>query len=81
MITTRMSAGWRLAIPVEIRQALGLKEGDSVLWEIVDGEARLTSRAARLSRAQALFQKYVPADSPSIADELIAERRGEVCRE
>ena len=36
---------------------------------------KITTRAARLKRAQALFQKYVPPGSPSIADELIAERR------
>lgn len=81
MTPMKMSEGGRVVVPVEIRQALGLKEGDSVLWELVDGEARMTTREARLRRAQALFQQYVPPDSPSIADELIADRRKEAERE
>jgi AbrB family looped-hinge helix DNA binding protein len=80
MIQMKMSEGGRVVIPAEIRQALGLKEGDSVLWELVDGEARLTTRALRLRHAQALIRRHVPA-SVSLADELIAERRAEAKRE
>ncbi|WP_374336287.1 AbrB/MazE/SpoVT family DNA-binding domain-containing protein [Methyloversatilis sp.] len=71
----KMSDGGRVVIPAEIRQSLGLKEGDAVLFELRDGEVIITTRAARLKRAQALFQQFVPPGSPSIADELIAERR------
>ena len=68
-------------MPAEIRQALGLKEGDAVLWSLVDGEARVTSRAQRIrqAQAQALVRKHVPA-GVSLADELIAERRQEAAR-
>ena len=58
-----------------------VKEGDTVLFELLDGEARITSRQAQLQRARALFRRYVPADAPSPADELIAERRAEAARE
>ncbi len=75
MISMKMSDGGRVVIPAEIRQSLGLKEGDAVLFELRDGEVIITTRAARLKRAQALFQQFVPPGSPSIADELIAERR------
>jgi len=75
MQSIKMSEGGRIVIPSEIRHALGIKEGDSLLIELVDGEARITTRVARLRRAQALFQQYIPSNSPSIADELIAERR------
>jgi AbrB family looped-hinge helix DNA binding protein len=80
MFAMKMSDGGRVVVPAEIRRALGLKEGDVVLWELKDGEARLTTRRERLRRAQALVRKYVPADV-SLSDELIAERRAEAERE
>jgi AbrB family looped-hinge helix DNA binding protein len=76
MLKKKMSDGGRVVMPAEIRQALGLKEGDAVLWSLVDGEARVTTRAQRIRQAQALVRKHVPA-GVSLADELIAERRQE----
>jgi AbrB family looped-hinge helix DNA binding protein len=79
MLQMKMSDGGRVVMPAEIRQALGLKEGDAVLWSLVDGEARVTSRAQRIRQAQALVRQHVPA-GVSLADELIAERRQEAAR-
>jgi AbrB family looped-hinge helix DNA binding protein len=79
MLQMKMSDGGRVVMPAEIRQALGLKEGDAVLWSLVDGEARVTTRAQRIRQAQALVRKHVPA-GVSLADELIAERRQEAVR-
>ena len=76
MLQRKISEGGRVVIPVQIRQALDLKEGDAVLWELHDGEARITTRARRIRQAQALVCKHVPAGH-SLADELIAERRAE----
>ena len=76
MISMKLSEGGRVVIPLEIRRKLGLKDGDTVLWEMADGEARLTTRAARIRRAQALVRLHVP-DGASLAEELIAERRRE----
>lgn len=82
MIEMKMSEGGRVVIPVEIRKALGLQDGDVVLWEYQDGVARVTSRAAGIARAQAMFQKYFPRRAErSVADELIAERRAEAAAE
>jgi AbrB family looped-hinge helix DNA binding protein len=80
MIPMKMSEGGRVVIPVEIRRQLGLKDGDTVLWEFSNGEARLTTRAANIKRAQELVRKYVKP-GVSIVDELIAERREEAARE
>jgi AbrB family looped-hinge helix DNA binding protein len=80
MFATKMSEGGRVVVPAEIRKALGLEEGDVVLWELKGGEARLTTRRERLRRAQALVREYVPA-GVSLSDELIAERRAEAERE
>jgi len=79
MIQAKMSEGGRVVIPIEIRKALGIQEGDVVLWELAEGEARLSTRRERLRRAQALVRQYVPADV-SLTDELIAERRVEAER-
>lgn len=80
MYTMKMSEGGRVVIPAAIRKALELKEGDTVLWELMDGEARLTTRRERLRRAQELVRRYVP-EGVSLVDELIAERRAEAARE
>lgn len=80
MIQAKMSEGGRVVIPLEIRKALGLKEGDVVLWELAEGEARLTTRRERLRRAQDLVRQYVP-EGVSLVDELIAERRTEAERD
>ncbi len=82
MIQAKMSEGGRVVIPIEIRKALGLREGDVVLWELVDGEARLTTKRERLRRAQGLIQRYCPKmENESVVDEFIAERRMEAARE
>ena len=80
MIQMKMSEGGRVVIPVEIRQSLGLKEGDAVLFELRDGEAVITTRAARIRRAQEMVRQYVPVGT-SLVDELIAERRQEARRD
>ena len=59
---------------------MGLKEGDTVLWELRDGKALLTTRATQLREAQAMVRKFVPA-GVSLSDELIAERRAENARD
>lgn len=80
MIQMKMSEGGRVVIPAEIRQSLGLKEGDAVLFELRDGEAVITTRASRIRRAQEIVRQYVPAGT-SLVDELIAERRQEAARD
>jgi AbrB family looped-hinge helix DNA binding protein len=76
-----MSGGGRVVVPAEVRRALGVAEGETLLGELRDGEFVLTTRRARLAQAKRLFQKTFPPDSGSLADELIAERRAEAARE
>lgn len=80
MIQMKVSDGGRVVIPAEIRQSMGLKEGDVVLWEMRDGVATLTTRLLQLRQAQALVRQFVP-EGVSLADELIAERRAENARD
>lgn len=72
--TSNLSNG-RVVIPAALRLQLDIKDGDQLIWTVRDGDLVATTRRAQLSKAQALFQKFVPTDSPSLADELVAERR------
>ena len=76
MISMKMSEGGRVVIPAEIRQSIGIKEGDTVLWELRDGEAVITTRLAQLRKAQSMVRNFVP-EGMSLVEELISERRAE----
>ena len=80
MISMKMSDGGRVVIPAEIRNSMGLKEGDTVLWELRGGEAVLTTRLVQMRQAQTMVRQYVPA-GVSLVDELIADRRAENARD
>ncbi|OIP18227.1 MAG: AbrB family transcriptional regulator [Comamonadaceae bacterium CG_4_9_14_3_um_filter_60_33] len=73
-IVSSLSNG-RTVIPAIFRQQLSMQDGDQLIWSARDGELVVTTRHAQLARAQALFQSFAPQNSPSAADELIAERR------
>ena len=54
------------------------------VWNDIPPDTDLADRATRLAwlrQAQAMVRKVVPAGSPSVVDELIAERRAEAARE
>jgi bifunctional DNA-binding transcriptional regulator/antitoxin component of YhaV-PrlF toxin-antitoxin module len=69
-----LGAKGRLVIPVQMREALGMQDGDVLSLRVVDGELRIATLRERLRRAQERVRKYVPA-GVSLADELSAERR------
>jgi AbrB family looped-hinge helix DNA binding protein len=77
----RISPGGRVVIPAEFRKALGVGIGDDMLIQLKGEELRLRSRQAAIRRVQAMVRKYLPDESRSLADELIAERREEAARE
>ncbi len=70
----------RLVLPAKIRKSLGLKPGDLLLAEVIDGSVRLTPRAVLARRDRGAFAKFAKRGR-SIVDELIAERRAEAIRE
>ena len=80
MMRMKMSEGGRVVVPVEIRRALEIKDGDTVVWEMRDGVAVLTTRLAQLRKAQEMMKQLVPGDV-LLSDELIAERRAENARD
>jgi AbrB family looped-hinge helix DNA binding protein len=64
----------RIVIPADIREAMGIRVGDSVEMHFKDYELRVSTRRARIRRAQEWARKVIPP-GVSLADELIAERR------
>ncbi len=82
MYSIKMSEGGRVVVPAEVRRALSVTEGETLVGELRGGEFVLTTKRAKLEAARALFQKYCPpVPGKSLADELIAERRAEAARE
>ena len=75
MKSMKMSEGGRVVVPAEIRKALKVRDGDTVYWELVDGEARLSTKLSRLRRSQALATQF--AGPRSVVDELFEQRRRE----
>jgi AbrB family looped-hinge helix DNA binding protein len=75
------SAG-RIVIPAEMRAAMMVRPGETVVARVVDGEFRIVSPAVALKRVQAFARKW-KAENPgeSVVDELISERREEARRE
>jgi len=70
-MTVKMGPKGQVVIPKRVRERLGLKPGDEVVVEAVDGEARVRR-----------FEDDVPlrgmlADGPDLLAALAAERREE----
>jgi len=72
----KIIAGGKLIIPASMRRQLGIATGDTVLVEVDQAELRVRSLARAVERAQAIVRQRIPPHQ-SLADELIAERRGE----
>jgi bifunctional DNA-binding transcriptional regulator/antitoxin component of YhaV-PrlF toxin-antitoxin module len=70
----KLVSGARLQLPVEIRRALFLSDGDTVLLEVVAGEIRARPYRDAVARVQAKLRKNVEPGR-SLSDELIAEHR------
>ena len=71
----------RAVIPAALRAQLDIRDGDQLIWSVRGRDLVATTRRAQLRNAQAVFQKFVPPSSPSLADELISQRRAEADRE
>jgi bifunctional DNA-binding transcriptional regulator/antitoxin component of YhaV-PrlF toxin-antitoxin module len=73
-------------IPVEALKASGMPIGERL--EIDYGDGVITIRRPKpqttldgVRKAQAMVRQYIKAGGPSLADELIADRRAEAARE
>jgi len=41
METSRLTSKHQATVPADVRAALGLRAGDTIAWDVVDGEARV----------------------------------------
>jgi antitoxin PrlF len=76
----KLVSGGRLQLPAELRRALSLTDGDTVLMEVVDGEIHVRPLRDAVMRVQTRLRAFVPADV-SLSEELIADRRAAADRE
>lgn len=79
-IKVRVAAGGRLVIPAEVRQGLGIQEGDELLLTWNEHGARLTTVAQTVREIQAAFARY-KKPGESVVDEFLAERREDAVKE
>jgi antitoxin PrlF len=79
----KLVSGGRLQVPADIRRALGLKDGDTVTMEIVDGRLQIRPYRDVIADVQARMRAHLPpgVTGASVVDEFIAERRAEAERE
>ena len=82
MYEMKVSEGGRVVIPASIRRSPELNEGDTVVWDMQNGEVHLSTRKKQLEKARALFQQCIPAGSqPNLVQDFLNERRSETERD
>lgn len=67
----------RIVVPAEVKAALEVGPGDKLIFLVEDGRVTLTTRRAIVKGLRGAFAK---PGSPSLVDELLAERRDEAAR-
>lgn len=77
----KIGPGGRVVIPADLREAMGVAEGDTLLTTLVDGELRMMPVATALAEARALVRDFILPGGPSVVDELILDRRREQAEE
>jgi AbrB family looped-hinge helix DNA binding protein len=75
--TTRMTRKGQVTIPVAIRQALSLKQGDYVDWLIEEGHVRLRRSSSIVARTAGILKSdgpsYTTEEERAAAEQAIAE--------
>lgn len=78
-IKGKIIGGGRVALPADMRRALGVVEGDTVYFDL-DGDAlRIRTAKSALKRIQDMLRPYAPAQG-LVSDQLIADRRADAAR-
>lgn len=75
-MAVKVSASGRMNLPLEVREALGLKAPGHVVITMEDDQVRLRTMAQALEQVRALARPYAPKGRLA-SEELIAERRAE----
>ena len=72
--------GGKISIPSIYRKFLNIKEGDEMIFSIINNELTLTPIQASLKKVRDMVSKYHPTNE-SLIDKLITERRTEAKNE
>jgi AbrB family looped-hinge helix DNA binding protein len=70
----KVIGGGRVALPADVRRAMGLNEGDTVYFEMDGEDLRIRSARTALKRIQDRLRPYGTGVALA-SDELIEERR------
>jgi len=80
-VEVKVAANGRVCIPADVRDRLGLKDGDTLSLEETEEGLVLRTLDQRISRAQALSRKMLEGMPNATVDDFIAEKRAEAARE
>jgi AbrB family looped-hinge helix DNA binding protein len=80
-IQAQVSETGRLSLPSEVRKAVGLDRGGTVVIDLEDGVIRLRTVDQVIARAQAIARRLSEGRPGMSVDDFLAERRREAQRE
>jgi len=64
-------------IPVEIREKMGLKEGDSLIWQENDGNVTVIGAREYVQRMRGMLKPFVDPSKPPLTIEEMKEAAAE----
>ena len=76
----RMDGTGRIVIPVDMRRALEIREGEELTMSLEDDGIRLRTLDAGLARVRAIARSRRRSEG-SVVDAFLAERRAEAARD
>lgn len=79
-VTASINDNGRIVIPVEIRQRMRIKAGDTLFLTLEGDTLKIESHAARIRHVQESLRRLIP-EGRVLSEELIAERREEAAGE
>jgi len=79
-VKVRIAAGGRVVIPAEVRQGLGVSEGDELLITRDGDGIRITTVKQAVKEVQTFFGQF-KKPGESVVDEFLAERNEEAYKE
>lgn len=74
MEMTKLTSKYQATVPADVRAALGLKAGDAIEWDIVDG-------VARVRKARPVDWLYLKGIEANLADEWLSPEDMEAFRD
>lgn len=78
--TLRLGPGGRVVIPADMREAMGLKQGDALIAKLSGGELSMVTLMGTVRQLHALVKDRSPA-AVSLVDEFIRDKRAEAAKD